>query len=139
VTLDHGLEHLLERAVGLEADRPLRDGKVLQRRLVAVGAFGSLEGHRDLLRRICGAGLQRVLLPPTESSRISRKMRRTNAGSRPSRSPYDDRCCSSAVSRSASRTGPSPSAFTLAICPRQPRPFTERRHQHRIDVVETLP
>src|SRR6185436_8257911 len=62
VALDHRFEHLLEAAVRLEVDRPLRHGKMLQRGLMTVRALCSLERDHDFPRRVRGAALQRVLL-----------------------------------------------------------------------------
>jgi hypothetical protein len=112
--------------------------KVLQRRLVAVGAFGpwnaTLISCAASAALVCSASCCRR----TESSRISRKMRRTNAGSSPSRSPTPiDAAAAPFRDRVAHR------AVAVGLhsgdLPRQPRPLAERRHQHRIDVVETLP
>ena len=139
VPFDHRLEHLLEGAVGLEAHRPLRDGEVLQRGLVAIGAFGALEGHRDLLRRVRGAGLQRILLPPhrivEDLAEDAPHERRVEA------EPLAKRRAMLQQRRLAIGIAHRPVAIGLHSrdLPRQPRPLAERRHQHRIDIVETLP
>ena len=139
VPLDHRLEHLLESAVGLEAYGPLRDGKVLQRGLVAIGAFGSLEGHRDLLRRIRGAGLQRILLPPhrviEDLAEDATHEGRVEAQAFAIRRPMlQERRFAIGIADGAVAVG-----LHSRDLPRQPGPLAERGHQHRIDVVKALP
>ena len=128
----------MKRAVGLEAHRPLRDGEVLQRGLVPIGAFGALEGHGDLLRRVRGAGLQRILLPPhrvvEDLAKDAPHERRVEAQALAKRrSMLQQRRLAIGIAHRAVAVG-----LHSRDLPRQPRPLAERRHQHRIDVVETL-
>ena len=117
----------------------LRHGEVLQRGLVAIGAFGALERHAHFLLGIRPARLQRVVLAANrvvqDFAEDAPHERRVEA------QPLADRRAMLQQRGLAIGVAHRPVAFGLHLgdLPRQPRPLAKGRHQHRIDVVQALP
>ena len=139
VTLDHGLEHRPERRVGLEADRPARDGKVLERSLVAIGALGALERHRDFLLDVRLAGLQRVVLA---ANRVVQDFAEDAAHERRIE-PQSLAHRGTMLQQRRFAIGIAHRPVALGLDPgnlsRQPGALAQGRHEHGIDVVQALP
>ena len=139
VPLDHGFEHRPEGRIGLEPNRPLRHGEVLQRGLVAIGAFRALEGDTHFLLRVGLARLERIVLAANRV--IENFAEDAPHKRRVEPQPLAHRRAMLQQRGFAIGIADGPVAFGLHFgdLPRQPGALAQGRHQHRINVVQTLP